>query len=34
MIWKYKIEGEVRVLQDVQKEDLGIVQYAVDTYLR
>lgn len=34
MIWKYKIENGVHVLEDVGKEDLRIIPYAVDTYLR
>ncbi len=34
IIWKYRKEGDVRVIENVGKENLSIIQYAVDTYLR
>ncbi len=34
MVWKYKRDGERRIIVDVQKEDLHIIPYVVDTFLR
>lgn len=34
MIWRYKWEGDVRVIKDVSENDLQIIPYAIDTYLR
>ena len=34
MIWKYIFDGDNRVIVDMEKNDLSIIKYAVDTYLR
>ena len=34
MIWKYIHEGDNRVIADMEKDDLSIIKYAVETYLR
>lgn len=34
MIWKYILDGGNRVIVDMEKNDLSIIKYAVDTYLR
>lgn len=34
MIWRYKVEDDCRVIVDVEKDDLRIISYAVETYLR
>lgn len=34
MIWKYEFQGAMRYITDVGKEDLSIIPYAAETYLR
>ena len=34
MIWRYKVEDDRRVIVDVEKDDLRIIRYAVEAYLR
>lgn len=34
MIWKYRKGKEYDILQDMRPEDLRIIPYAVDTYLK
>ena len=34
MIWKYRKEGDQNIIEDMHQEDLRIIPYTVDTYLR
>ena len=34
MIWKYRVINGVNTIVDMEKEDLGIIPYAVKTYLQ
>ena len=34
MIWKYRIVNGTNTIVDMEKDDLGIIPYAVDTFLK
>lgn len=33
MIWKFRIEGDRRIMCDMEQKDLAVIPYAVETYL-